>query len=254
MTRSVPLCPARTAFVADFYRHLAQEEEGNLFYSPYSLYTAMAVVYAGASGQHRNAEFQDVMGIGVPSDRFHRNLNSLDLTLLNDSVRPGEEDTEAADSRPTLSVANGLWIQDGLEVRPGFLNTVTANYGMVLAQLDFRKAPKQAVEAINQWVDEATQGKIKQAIGPTSITDDTSLVVTNAVYFKGDWEDQFEEREYHRPALLPPGPAGGPGAHDVPVQQLLLPVGRRLSGGGASLHVRLFNVGGHAGRRDLCSL
>ena len=186
------LVSGQNSFVADFYRHLAQEEEGNLFYSPYSLYTAMAVVYAGAAGSTA-AEFQDVMGIGVPSDRFHRNLNSLDLTLLNDSVRPGEEDTEAADSRPTLSVANGLWIQDGLEVRPGFLNTVTANYGMVLAQLDFRKAPKQAVEAINQWVDEATQGKIKQAIGPTSITDDTSLVVTNAVYFKGDWEDQFEE-------------------------------------------------------------
>ena len=188
------LVSGQNAFVADFYRHLAQEADGNLFYSPYSLYTAMAVVYAGAGG-HTATEFRDAMGIGVPSDQFHQNLNSLDLTLLNDSVRPGEEDTEAADSRPTLSVANGLWIQDGLEVRPGFLNNVTANYGIGLKQLDFRKSPAAAVQAINQWVDEATQGKIKQAIGPTSITDDTSLVVTNAVYFKGDWEDQFREED-----------------------------------------------------------
>ena len=188
------LVSGQNSFVADFYRQLAKEEEGNLFYSPYSLYTAMGVVYAGAAG-NTAAEFEDVMGIGAPPDQFHQNLNSLDLTLLNDSVRPGGEDGEEAGSRPTLSVANGLWIQDGLEVLPGFLNTVTANYGIGLAQLDFRNSPDEAAAAINQWVDEATQSKIMQVISRDAITDDTSLVVTNAVYFKGDWEDQFEEEE-----------------------------------------------------------
>ena len=186
------LVSGQNSFVANFYRELAQEEDGNLFYSPYSLYLAMGVVYAGAAGSTA-AEFKDVMGIGASPDRFHRNLNSLDLTLLNDSVRLGEEDTEEAGSRPTLSVANGLWVQDGLEVLPGFLNTVTANYGIGLEQLDFRKSPDGAVEAINRWVDEATQGKIQGAINRDSITEFTSLVVTNAVYFKGDWEDQFRE-------------------------------------------------------------
>ena len=181
------LVSGQNSFVADFYRYLAEEADGNLFYSPYSLYMAMAVVYAGAAG-NTAAELQNVMGIAAPPDQFHRNLNSLDLTLLNDSVRPGEEAF-----RPILSVANGLWVQDGLEIRPGFLNTVTANYGIGLAQLDFRESPDGAVNAINQWVDEATQGKIKGAINRKSITDDTSLVVTNAVYFKGDWEDQFQE-------------------------------------------------------------
>ena len=228
------LVSGQNSFVADFYRHLAEEADGNLFYSSYSLYTAMAVVYAGAAG-NAAAEFQDVMGIGVPPEQFHGSLNSLDLTLLNDSVRPGEEYSEEAGYRPILSVANGLWIQDGLEVRPDFLNTVTANYGIGLAQLDFRDSPDGAVNAINRWVDEATQGKIKGAISRDSITDDTSLVVTNAIYFKGDWEDQFEEKEHHRPALLPPGRAGGPGAHDVPVQRLQLPAGRGVSGGGVAL-------------------
>ena len=186
------LVSGQNSFVADFYRHLAQEAGGNLFYSPYSLYTAMAVVYAGAAGNTAE-EFQDVMGIGVPPEQYHGSLNSLDLTLLNDSVRPGEEYSEEAGYRPILSAANGLWIQDGLEVRPGFLNTVTANYGIGLAQLDFRDSPDGAVNAINRWVDEATQGKIKGAISRDAITDDTSLVVTNAVYFKGDWEDQFKE-------------------------------------------------------------
>ena len=144
-------------FVANFYRQLAQEEKGNLFYSPYSLYVAMGVVYAGAA-EGTALEFQEVMGIAVPPDRFHRNLNSLDLTLLNDSVRPGEEDTEEAGSRPSLSVANGLWIQEGMEVLPGFLNTVTANYGIGLAQLDFRNSPDGAAAAINQWVDPGHPG------------------------------------------------------------------------------------------------
>ena len=154
----------------------------------------MGVVYAGAAG-NTATEFQEVMGIGAPADQFHRNLNTLDLTLLNDSARPGAENSEEEGFRPTLSVANGLWIQDGLEVLPGFLNTVTANYGIELAQLDFRKSPDGAAAAINQWVDEATQGKIMQVISRDSITDDTSLIVTNAVYFKGDWENPFEEEE-----------------------------------------------------------
>ena len=186
------LVTGQNDFVGNFYRHLAQEGEGNLFYSPYSLYTALGVVYAGAAG-NTATEFQDVMGLEDPADRFHRNLNTLDLTLLNDSVRPEAENSKAEGFRPTLSVANGLWIQDGLEVLPGFLNTVTANYGTGLAQLDFRDSPDEAVAAINQWVDEATQGKIMQVISRDSITGDTSLVVTNAVYFKGDWEDKFSE-------------------------------------------------------------
>ena len=179
-------------FVADFYRELAKEEEGNLFYSPYSLYTALAVVYAGAGG-NTAAQFQDVMGINLSPGQFHRNMNSLDLTLLDDSVRPGEPGSERPESPPVLSVANGLWIQDGLEVRPEFLNTVTANYGIGLQQLDFRQSPNAAVTAINDWVEEATQGKIQDAISRDSIAEFTSLAVTNAVYFKGDWQDQFEE-------------------------------------------------------------
>ena len=182
----------QNTFVADFYQQLAGEEDGNLFYSPYSLYTAMAVVYAGADG-NTAAQFQDVMNIGTASDRFHGDLNSLDLTLLNDSLRPGQAGSDDPYAPPTLSVANGLWIQDGLEVRPEFLNTVTANYGIGLQQLDFREAPDGAVNAINKWVKEETQEKIKEVINRNSISDETSLVVTNAIYFKGDWEDQFDE-------------------------------------------------------------
>ncbi len=182
----------QNAFVADFYRQLAKEEEGNLFYSPQSLYTAMAVVYAGAES-NTATQFQDVMNIGAASDKFHGNLNSLDLTLLNDSLRPGQAGSDDPYAPPTLSVANGLWIQDGLEVRPDFLNTVTANYGIGLQQLDFRESPDGAVEAINQWVKQETQDKIEGVINRDSITDDTSLVVTNAIYFKGDWDEPFEK-------------------------------------------------------------
>ena len=187
------LVSGQNLFVADFYRHLAQEAGGNLFYSPYSLYSAMAVVYAGAAG-NTASELQHVMGIKTPSDRFHETMNSLDLTLLNDSTRPGETSVNGKPP-PVLAVANGLWIQDGLEVQPDFLDTVTSNYGIGLAQVDFHNSPDGAVQAINQWVDEATRGKLQQAISRDSITDFTSLVVTNAVYFKGDWKDQFREED-----------------------------------------------------------
>lgn len=183
---------AQNGFVADFYRQLAQEADGNLFYSPYSLYLAMGVVYGGAR-DNTAAEFQEVMGIQKPSAQFHRSLNFLDQTLLEDSLRPGETGSEEQESPPILSVANGLWIQDGLEVLPGFVNTVTTNYGIGLEQLDFQESPDQAVKTINRWVEEATQEKIREIISLDSITGFTSLVVTNAVYFKGKWEYPFEE-------------------------------------------------------------
>ena len=213
------LVSSQYGFVADFYRLLAEEDEGNLFYSPYSLYTALAVVFAGAGGTTA-AQFHEVLNLGGDPDQFHRDLNSLDLTLLDHSVRPGEPGGEDAESLPILSVVNGLWVQDGLEVRPQFLNTVTANYGIALQQLDFTQSPEAAAIAINQWADEATHGKIKGAISRKSITDDTVLAVTNAVYFKGDWEDQFEENGHHRPALLSLERAGGPGADDVSRERL----------------------------------
>ena len=188
------LVSGQNGFVADFYRHLAGEEDGNLFYSPYSLYTALAVVYAGADG-NTAAQFSEVMNIGAPPDRFHRNMNSLDLTLLNDSVKPNAGSDEGQGSRPTLAVANGLWIHEGLEVGPSFIDTVTSNYDTGLQQLDFQESPEGAAKTINQWIEEATQGKIKEAVSRKSITDDTVLMVTNAVYFKGDWEDPFEETD-----------------------------------------------------------
>ena len=126
----------QNSFVPNFHRQLAREEEGNLFWSPYSLYLDMGVVYAGA-GAGTAEDFEKALNSGTSPLQFHRNLNSLDLTLRQDSAKPGA----AADSRPTLSVANGLWIQDGLEVQPEFINTVTANYGVGpgLSHMDFKR-------------------------------------------------------------------------------------------------------------------
>ncbi len=94
-----------------------------------------------------------------------------------------------------LSVANALWAQKGYQFLRAFLNTTTTNYGAGLNQVDFVSATEAARKTINDWVEKKTEGKIKDLIKPGVFNTLTRLVLTNAIYFKGNWARQFEKVE-----------------------------------------------------------
>ena len=90
-----------------------------------------------------------------------------------------------------LSLANRLWGQEGYHFLPDFLALTRESYGAELAQVDFVHEAEEAREAINTWVEEKTEGKIVDLI-PRGVLDElTRLVLTNAIYFKGDWSKPF---------------------------------------------------------------
>ena len=156
----------------------------NMVYSPYSLYTAMAMVYAGA-GQSTAAEFQQVMHYPANTEDFHKTTGEVSAKL---------QQTKHPDME--VRIANGLWIQESLEVEPPFMTILKEDYKASSERFDFRRE-KQREEArirINNWTAEQTKEKISEIIPEGTLQSNTRLILTNALYFKGQWLNTFNEK------------------------------------------------------------
>ena len=177
-------------FAVELYRQLASED-GNLVFSPYGIYQAFMMVYAGADGETR-AQIADVLDFGDDVDDFddsiedvHDNMNALNI-LLTTPPAVLEDDAQPLE----INIANALWLQDNFEVKQDFLDLLSANYNAGLKLVDFSDA-EAARQAINLWVAAQTNDKIRDLIPEGVLNELTRLVITNAVYFKGAWQNQF---------------------------------------------------------------
>lgn len=176
---------AVNGFALDLYAAL-REREGNLFFSPASLSSALAMAWAGAAGETRN-EMAHVLRFDrnpeeLPQERVHGAYGKL-TGLLNSAGSGGGY---------VLQTANRLWGQEGFAFESEFRQITRENYGAELAEVDFRQT-EESRRAINTWVEEQTRGRIVDLIPERMLAPDTRLVLTNAIYFKGDWEDEFSE-------------------------------------------------------------
>ncbi len=173
-------------FALDLYHQLAKEE-GNLVYSPYSIYQAFLMVYAGADTETR-AQIADALDIDLEDgDLVHEWMNALNLRLteLPDYMPEG--------SQPLVfNVANALWAQKDFHFEQAFLDKLFANYKAGLKLVDFSN-PEEARQVINLWVAAQTNDKIKELISQGMLNEMTRLVITNAIYFKGAWLNRFDE-------------------------------------------------------------
>ncbi len=169
------------AFAFDLYTHLAGKP-GNLFCSPYSLSTALAMTYAGARG-----ETAAEMARTLHFPRQQQDLHPAFARLIQELDGKGQ-------ARPfELHIANALWGQKGYPFLPEFLALTKANYGSGLREVDFVNATNEARRTINQWVEQETKQKIKDLIPPDVLNRMTRLVLTNAIYFKAPWQSPFSE-------------------------------------------------------------
>jgi serpin B len=168
-------------FALDLYANL-RGRPGNLFLSPYSLSTALAMTYAGARGETAE-EMARTLHFSLPPDRLHAAFSNLIRQIHGDG-----------EPRPyLLAVANALWGQEGEEYLPEFLRLLEDHYGAGLRRVNFRD-PERARRAINAWAEEQTRGKIPDLLPPTLPRPDTALALTNAIYFKGDWSSPFARK------------------------------------------------------------
>jgi serpin B len=178
-----------TEFALDLYRQLTglpqpKEAAGNLFFSPYSVSTALAMTYAGARGQ-TEAQMRDTLRFFDPQADFHTDFGRLEQ-ILNKQGQKGDYQ---------LAVANALWMQKDFSFLKPFLNLAQRQYSARLEIVNFKADPEGVRQTINTWVQERTKDRIKDLI-PAGMLDAMSrLVLTNAIYFKGSWARQFDPEQ-----------------------------------------------------------
>jgi serpin B len=151
---------------------------GNLFFSPYGVYTAMAMAYEGAKGRTAK-ELAAACSLPARTETLRR-----DLAALDKAVQAAARDAEFAQ-------ANSFWAQANYKFLPGYTALLSSDYGAEALNADFVTAPEAARARINAWTEERTKGRIKGLFSEGALSPMTRLVLVNAVYFKGKWEQPF---------------------------------------------------------------
>ncbi|APR84804.1 Serine protease inhibitor (serpin family) [Minicystis rosea] len=178
-----------TAFAMDLYQQI-RREPGNLFFSPYSISSALAMTFAGARGATAS-HMASALHFTLPQDQLHPAFNALDLALASRGENAEGKDGGAF----RLNVANALWGQTGYDFLSPFLDTLAQHYGAGMHVVNFSEAPDKSREIINAWVENETEDRIKNLLPQGSVDPTTRLVLTNAVYFNAAWAEPFKSAD-----------------------------------------------------------
>ncbi|GAB0183703.1 leukocyte elastase inhibitor-like [Grus americana] len=173
---------ANSRFALDLLRRFNETNPtGNVFFSPVSVSAALAMVLLGAKG---NTEAQVLKTLHFDKvEGIHSRFQTLTM------------DINRSNAPYLLRLANRLYGEKSYSFLPDFLTNTQKLYGADLAAVDFLQAYDEARKEINQWVEEKTEGKIPDLLPEGSVDNMTRLVLVNAIYFKGDWAEKFNEAD-----------------------------------------------------------
>ncbi|MFY9800630.1 MAG: serpin family protein [Methanoregula sp.] len=176
------IADANNRFATDLYLQLAQDQDNagkNIFFSPFSISTALAITYEGARGTTAD-EIQSVFHFPANDSERRQGFTGI-ITGIN-----------SGDASYTLRTANALWAEKTYPFLTDYTDTADRWYSAKTTNLDFINKPEDSRVRINQWVEEKTNNRIKDLIPAGAIDPMVRLVITNAVYFKGTWIKQFD--------------------------------------------------------------
>jgi len=172
----------------DLYSELTKRASGNLLFSPYSITSALAMLYAGASGDTKT-QMATTLHFGTASDEeIHQAFADLNHSLLS----------KGSSGTYQLKVANALWgpaQSSGVANKKPFRDTLQKFYEATMKLVNFKSEAESARQTINAWVEQQTAQKIKELLPRGSVNKNTQLVLTNALYFKASWAIPFEENK-----------------------------------------------------------
>ncbi len=151
-------------------------EKGNVFLSPLSTYYALLSAYEGSKNKTKE-EFENVLYV---HDSAFTNSDYPNKFVLK------------TDSLAGLKISNAVWVDKKFQVAAEFENAVSSTYSSDFKQTNFENN-EQAVSDINRWVSDKTNQRITNMVSPSDINSETKLMISNAVYFKGEWLKKFEK-------------------------------------------------------------
>jgi serpin B len=185
-TQLSSLVKGNSAFAFTLYQQLKKDNTGNLFYSPYSISTALGMTYAGAVGDTEK-QMGSALHFTLPQGQLHPAFNQLALDLAS----RGQNAQGTNGKSFALNIANALWGQQDFTIQSAFLKILAQNYGTGMNLLDFKNSPEPSRVTINNWVSDQTNNRIKDLLPQGSITPATRFVLTNAIYFDAAWQNPF---------------------------------------------------------------
>ncbi|MBV8631894.1 MAG: serpin family protein [Silvibacterium sp.] len=166
-------------FGFDVVRDLTTKSpHANAFISPTSIAVALAMTANGAEGSTRDAILAALHSQGQPTSTF----NAANRALAGEIAK-----TTAVQ----LSIANAIWIQQGIAIEAAFRQTLQSEYSAEAANVDFRTPA--AEHTINAWVAKHTNDRIRKLV--ENLDPSTITMLTNAIAFKGKWSAQFNAKE-----------------------------------------------------------
>jgi serpin B len=178
------LVEGNTAFALDLYARLSGAP-GNLFFSPYSISTCLAMTYAGARGD-TETQMARVLHFSKGEPGLRSSFGELQHQLNEAAKQKGIQ----------LDIANALWTQKGHHFLPAFMEIARNDYQAGINQADFKTSDASADAVrreINRWVAQKTRDKIQNILSPGDVNRDVKIVLANAIYFKGTWASPFEK-------------------------------------------------------------
>ena len=198
------LAAAVIRFGNDCYADLvAERPEGNVVLSPASISIALLMTLAGANGTTAQ---EMATTLHLTADPASIQQSAKDLIEMLDAAT-----ADGGAEGPVLSVANSVWIQDGLSLQPSFEQTLSNVYRSEAQRVDYKADAEAARKKINAWVSEKTNQRIPELLAPQTLDDESRLTLVNAIYLKAKWELPFEKQS------TGPAPFKTPkGTKDVP--------------------------------------
>jgi serpin B len=170
---------ANNQFSFKLFSELNNIKNKNIFYSPYSIFTALAIAYEGAKGKTAD-EMQSIFRFPLDNDTRRNEF----LKIINEINKD--------DKKYQLNVANALWAEQDYNFLEEYFKIIEEYYRANVTNMDFKNEPEDSRKIINNWIENKTNDKIKDLIPPGYIDPLTRLVITNAIYFKGKWKIQFD--------------------------------------------------------------
>jgi serpin B len=164
---------------------------GNVLLSPSSLSTALAMLELGARGATAQGIANALSSSGMSASQQAAGWHTLAMALIDETARNGAH----LGTTPELNIANAVWVQHGLQVEPGFVRAMTSEFAAGVWQVNFGGDMDGAINSINAWTSKQTQGLIKKLFSPGALSNQTVMVLADAVYFQAHWARSFlEER------------------------------------------------------------
>ena len=171
---------ATSSFAFKLYNQILKKRTGdNTFVSPVSVMLALAMTYNGADGTTRQAMARTL------------ELEGMSLEEVNSAFANLKSALAQADPKIQLKIANSLWAKKELTMKPAFMERNKQYYGAEIASLNF--SDPAAADAMNSWVNKNTEGKIPTIVD--AISPEDILFLINAIYFKGQWQLEFDKKK-----------------------------------------------------------